>query len=101
MGRQDVDEDLGLGPALRRRGPGPDRRIGQSVPRTDEGRGNQMIASTPLLRVSDIEVVYDGVIQVLRGVSLVVQTGGAVALLGANGAGKSTTLKAISNLLLS
>jgi len=55
----------------------------------------------PLLRVNDIEVVYDGVIQVLRGVSLAVQAGGAVALLGANGAGKSTTLKAISNLLLS
>jgi len=60
-----------------------------------------MSASAPLLRVSDIEVVYDGVIQVLRGVSLAVQAGGAVALLGANGAGKSTTLKAISNLLLS
>jgi branched-chain amino acid transport system ATP-binding protein len=60
-----------------------------------------MSASAPLLWVNDIEVVYDGVIQVLRGVSLAVQAGGAVALLGANGAGKSTTLKAISNLLLS
>ena len=60
-----------------------------------------MSASAPLLRLNDIEVVYDGVIQVLRGVSLAVQAGGAVALLGANGAGKSTTLKAISNLLLS
>src|SRR5262245_10029332 len=60
-----------------------------------------MSAGAPLLRVDGIEVVYDGVIQVLRGVSLAVQAGGAVALLGANGAGKSTTLKAISNLLLS
>jgi branched-chain amino acid transport system ATP-binding protein len=60
-----------------------------------------MSAGAPRLRVNDIEVVYDGVIQVLRGVSLAVQAGGAVALLGANGAGKSTTLKAISNLLLS
>jgi branched-chain amino acid transport system ATP-binding protein len=60
-----------------------------------------MSAGGPLLRVDDIEVVYDGVIQVLRGVSLAVEAGGAVALLGANGAGKSTTLKAISNLLLS
>lgn len=53
------------------------------------------------LRISNIEVIYDHVILVLRGVSLVVPTGRIVALLGANGAGKSTTLKAISNLLRS
>ena len=52
-----------------------------------------------LLDVSNIEVIYDHVILVLRGVSLQVPEGGVVALLGANGAGKSTTLKAISNLL--
>ena len=52
-----------------------------------------------LLRVNNIEVIYDHVILVLKGVSLEVAEGGVVALLGANGAGKSTTLKSISNLL--
>jgi len=53
----------------------------------------------PLLAVNNIEVIYDHVILVLKGVSLEVHDGRIVALLGANGAGKSTTLKAISNLL--
>jgi branched-chain amino acid transport system ATP-binding protein len=52
-----------------------------------------------ILSVNNIEVVYDHVILVLKGVSLAVPKGAIVALLGANGAGKSTTLKAISNLL--
>lgn len=52
-----------------------------------------------ILTVNNIEVVYDHVILVLKGVSLTVPKGGIVALLGANGAGKTTTLKAISNLL--
>src|SRR5262245_8070863 len=52
-----------------------------------------------LLTVNNIEVVYDHVILVLKGVSLRVPEGGIVALLGANGAGKSTSLKAISGLL--
>jgi branched-chain amino acid transport system ATP-binding protein len=52
-----------------------------------------------ILTVNNIEVVYDHVILVLKGVSLAVPRGGIVALLGANGAGKTTTLKAISNLL--
>jgi branched-chain amino acid transport system ATP-binding protein len=56
-------------------------------------------AQTPLLAVKNIEVIYDHVILVLKGVSLEVPKGGIVALLGANGAGKSTTLKSISNLL--
>jgi branched-chain amino acid transport system ATP-binding protein len=55
--------------------------------------------SEPILSVNNIEVVYDHVILVLKGVSLTVPRGGIVALLGANGAGKTTTLKAISNLL--
>jgi len=53
----------------------------------------------PQLAVNNIEVIYDHVILVLKGVSLAVPKGGIVALLGANGAGKTTTLKAISNLL--
>jgi branched-chain amino acid transport system ATP-binding protein len=56
-------------------------------------------SQAPLLSVHNIEVIYDHVILVLKGVSLHVPEGGIVALLGANGAGKSTTLKAISNLL--
>ena len=53
----------------------------------------------PILDVLNIEVIYNSVALVLKGVSLSVPKGGIVALLGANGAGKTTTLKAISNLL--
>ncbi|MEL6684207.1 MAG: ABC transporter ATP-binding protein [Pseudomonadota bacterium] len=52
-----------------------------------------------LLEVNNIEVIYNHVILVLKGVSLNVPKGGITALLGGNGAGKTTTLKAISNLL--
>ncbi|MGY3290403.1 ABC-type branched-subunit amino acid transport system ATPase component [Bradyrhizobium sp. LM3.6] len=58
-----------------------------------------IVPAPPLLGVRNIEVVYDDVILVLRGLSLDVPKGAIVALLGANGAGKSTTLKAISGLL--
>jgi branched-chain amino acid transport system ATP-binding protein len=58
-------------------------------------------APANVLDVANIEVIYNHVILVLKGVSLSVSEGAIVALLGANGAGKSTTLKAISNLLLS
>jgi len=54
-----------------------------------------------LLTVNNIEVIYNHVILVLKGVSLTVPKGGITALLGGNGAGKTTTLKAISNLLRS
>ena len=56
-------------------------------------------AAEALLEVNNVEVIYNHVILVLRGVSLSVPKGGITALLGANGAGKTTTLKAISNLL--
>src|SRR5438034_7960018 len=58
-----------------------------------------MTAHSALLAVNNIEVIYNHVILVLKGVSLAVPEGGIVALLGGNGAGKTTTLKAISNLL--
>ena len=57
--------------------------------------------ATPLLDVNNIEVIYNHVILVLKGVSLTVHEGGITALLGGNGAGKTTTLKAVSNLLKS
>ncbi|MCY7388121.1 MAG: ABC transporter ATP-binding protein [Burkholderiales bacterium] len=66
---------------------------------------SQPIATTatakPLLSVNGIEVIYNHVILVLKGVSLSVPEGGIVAILGANGAGKTTTLRAVSNLLKS
>ena len=55
--------------------------------------------AAPLLDVNGIEVIYNHVILVLKGVSLSVPEGGIVALLGGNGAGKTTTLRAVSNLL--
>jgi branched-chain amino acid transport system ATP-binding protein len=63
--------------------------------------GSPQPAAAPdtILSLNNIEVVYDHVILVLKGVSLEVPRGQIVALLGANGAGKTTTLKAISNLL--
>lgn len=57
------------------------------------------MAADAILEVNNIEVVYNKTIQVLRGLSLKVERGKVVTLLGSNGAGKSTTLKAISNLL--
>jgi len=65
----------------------------------DPARAGPQPVGAPLLGVNNIEVVYNDVILVLRGLSLAVPKGEIVALLGANGAGKSTTLKAISGLL--
>ncbi len=56
-------------------------------------------AAAPYLSINNVEVIYNHVILVLKGVSLQVEEGSIVALLGANGAGKTTTLKSISNLL--
>jgi branched-chain amino acid transport system ATP-binding protein len=66
---------------------------------TPIGSAPEAAAAAAILSLNNIEVVYDRVILVLKGVSLAVPNGGIVALLGANGAGKTTTLKAISNLL--
>jgi branched-chain amino acid transport system ATP-binding protein len=70
-----------------------------SAPATAPATAAAPSPARPLLDVNGIEVIYNHVILVLKGVSLAVSEGGIVALLGANGAGKSTTLKAISNLL--
>ena len=66
---------------------------------TDAPRGRPGAKGVPLLRLNNIEVLYDDVILVLRGLSLEVGEGKIAALLGSNGAGKTTTLKAISGLL--
>ena len=58
-----------------------------------------MNTETIVLNVNGIEVIYNHVILVLKGVSLQVPQGGIVAILGGNGAGKTTTLRAVSNLL--
>ena len=64
-----------------------------------ESQASPTASNPPVLSVRNIEVIYDHVILVLRGVSLDVPKGGIVALLGGNGAGKSTTLKSISTIL--
>ncbi len=66
---------------------------------TETGNGTPRGPADPLLRLNNIEVLYDDVILVLRGLSLEVGRGRIAALLGSNGAGKTTTLKAISGLL--
>jgi branched-chain amino acid transport system ATP-binding protein len=63
------------------------------------GGGAPAAGALPLLDLNNVEVVYDGVFLAVKGVSIVVPEGGLVALLGANGAGKSTVLKSISGLL--
>ena len=65
------------------------------------GKNKKSSTAEDILIVNNIEVVYSHVILVLKGVSLNVKKGGITALLGGNGAGKSTTLKSISNLLAS
>jgi branched-chain amino acid transport system ATP-binding protein len=84
-------------------GPARDAKEAAAPPPSSAARGAHArataVAAAPILSVNNIEVVYDHVILVLKGVSLAVPKGEIVALLGANGAGKSTTLKAISNLL--
>ncbi|MGI9498651.1 MAG: ABC transporter ATP-binding protein [Geminicoccaceae bacterium] len=68
---------------------------------SESSKGNGDGATPSLLSINNIEVVYDHVILALKGVSLDIPKGGITALLGANGAGKSTTLKAVSNILKS
>ena len=70
-----------------------------SISSFEPGRGDTATAAAALLAVNNIEVIYNHVILVLKGVSLTVPERGIVALLGANGAGKTSTLRAVSNLL--
>jgi branched-chain amino acid transport system ATP-binding protein len=76
----------------------PATKMSSSTP-VVEGNAGASEGAGNLLSVNNIEVIYDHVILVLKGVSLEVPKGKIVAILGANGAGKTTTLKAISNLL--
>jgi branched-chain amino acid transport system ATP-binding protein len=73
------------------------------MPAHPDGRpapgGGATVPARPALEINNVEVIYDEVILVLRGLSLTVPEGSIVALLGSNGAGKSTTLKAITGLL--
>ena len=71
----------------------------QSQPRSHQGLPGRRGAGLTMLKVNNIEVSYLGVIRVLHGISLEVGDGKIVALIGANGGGKTTTLKAISGLL--
>jgi branched-chain amino acid transport system ATP-binding protein len=68
-------------------------------PRPPAAPASAPAGAEALLAVNNIEVLYNRIVLVLKGVSLAVPAGGIVALLGANGAGKTTALKAISNLL--
>ena len=76
-------------------GPRGGQPVAPSLPNGDQAGP----PDDPLLRLNNVEVLYDDVILVLRGLSLEVARGGIAALLGSNGAGKTTTLKAISGLL--
>jgi branched-chain amino acid transport system ATP-binding protein len=73
--------------------------VAELSPQGTDSAASNAATQGSILAVNNIEVIYDHVILVLKGVSLSVPRGGIVALLGANGAGKTTTLKAISNLL--
>jgi branched-chain amino acid transport system ATP-binding protein len=77
-------------------GPDPQGHRGVSAAGEELSEGGLNLAE--ILCLSDVQVFYDRAIHVLKGVSLAVPEKGMVALLGANGAGKSTTLKAVSNL---
>ena len=73
--------------------------LDQPVESHGDGVAPELSGAETLLEVTNIEVIYNHVILVLKGVSLKVPKGGITALLGGNGAGKTTTLKAISSLL--
>src|SRR5439155_7527598 len=93
----------GLSRSSRSRAASSSRRPSGSAPirRSSKPRSKRPseARSSPMLALNNIEVVYDGVILVLKGVSLNAEEGHITTLLGANGAGKTTTLKAISGLL--
>ena len=78
-----------------------DRHLNVAITESPSAVERPPASEQPLLRLNNVEVIYDRVILVLKGLSLDVPRGKIVALLGANGAGKSTALKAISGLLKS
>jgi branched-chain amino acid transport system ATP-binding protein len=73
--------------------------MSQGTATVTPGAASAAAPGGPLLALNNVEVIYEDVILVLRGLSLAVPEGKIVALLGSNGAGKSTTLKAVSGLL--
>ena len=73
--------------------------LGQHAQLAQTSASTTAAAPAAVLDINNIEVVYNKAVQVLRGLSLSVPAGSIVALLGSNGAGKSTTLKAVSGLL--
>ena len=99
MNESDREAALGRLPTSHNAGAEPQIRVTDTL--TRPAPVAKADAAKPILALKNIEVIYDHVILVLKGVSLGGAAGGIVAILGANGAGKSTTLKAISNLVRS
>src|SRR5712672_3410804 len=99
--RRQAGHGQGLVPGLSPGDHQTDRRGRLEILNGEEAGGEPSSPVLSMLAINNIEVVYDGIILVLKGVSIDVRAGSITTLLGANGAGKTTTLKAISGVLRS